>query len=199
MSLVAVVPLKAAGNRKTRLAAMLSQAERDELALRMFRHVSDTLARSVGVEEIILLSSEEPPGWSGPRMMDQGRGLNEELAHVAANLGDARLLVIHADLPFVDSDDIAALEGVDAAVAFAPSHCGGGTNAILFRRASDARFAFGPGSAALHRCLFPTRPEEVCRIGLALDLDTPEDVSEFARHGRGPWLLESDWQGRRSD
>jgi 2-phospho-L-lactate guanylyltransferase len=171
----ALVPLKPPVDRKTRLSGRLSSANRADLADAMFEHVAQTLRRSDLVGRIILMSGASPPGWTGDWRHDAGRGLNAELMAARAALGSAPLLVIHADLPLVDSADITAL--LAAAVggcALAPDRHGTGTNALAIRDGRAFEYRFGPNSRALHVAQGEGRVVE--RPGLALDVDTPDDL-----------------------
>src|SRR3546814_9930846 len=79
MSWTAVVPLKTSGERKSRLAALLSAEERSALSVRMFHHVVDVLTQVPAIGRIIVLAEECPADWDGDWMADGGRGLNPEL------------------------------------------------------------------------------------------------------------------------
>jgi 2-phospho-L-lactate guanylyltransferase len=181
----AIVPLKAAGARKTRLAARLSAAERDRLCLEMFAHVIATLAACPLIGGIDVLSPVRPDGWEGAWLRDGGRGLNAELAGARARLGGSRILVVHADLPWLAGADIAALvEAAEArGAALAPDRHDQGTNAIALRDDAAFDFRFGPGSLRLHRARLADYAI-VRRDGLARDVDTPEDLEERAPTAR---------------
>jgi 2-phospho-L-lactate guanylyltransferase len=185
----AIIPLKQAGARKTRLAARLSAAERDRLCLEMFAHVARTLAACPAIGGVCVLSPVRPDGWSGAWLRDAGRGLNAELAGARERLGGARVLVIHADLPWLAREDVAAMvEAAEAAgAALAPDHHDQGTNAVGLRDETAFDFRFGPGSLGLHRVQRPGAAI-VRRDGLARDVDTPEDLEPLARGlmGRAP-------------
>src|SRR3546814_7638181 len=79
MSWTAVVPLKTSGERKSRLAALLSAEERSALSVRMFHHVVDVLTQVPAIGRIIVLADECPADCDGDWMADGGRGLNPEL------------------------------------------------------------------------------------------------------------------------
>jgi len=94
------------------------------------------------------------------------------VAH-AARLG-LRWAVIHADLPLVTVEDLAAFFGAMAGgAAIAPSH-DGGTN-VIGAGLAEFRFQYGPGSFHRHLAAVPGA-RVVCRPNLALDLDTPRDL-----------------------
>lgn len=175
MTWTAIVPLKAAAERKTRLAPVLGPEERIALCDRMARTVIDALAQASDVGRIFVLSPDavSAPGTSW--IWDRGTGLNDELARTREALGGPTL-VIHADLPFLSAADVTALlkAAGDEGVALAPDRRGEGTNAIALAEARPFRFAFGASSFRAHRaqgsCTAVQRP------GLALDIDVPEDL-----------------------
>ena len=124
-------------------------------------------------------------GWSGGFFTDVGRGLTAERGAAAMVLGAKPLLAIHADLPLVGSTDIAELlaEASKAGCAIAPDRLGTGTNAIALRDPTGFAFAFGPGSFALHQAAAGGSARIVRRPGLALDIDTPDDLEAWG----GAW------------
>jgi len=185
MSWQAIIPLKGAGERKTRLAARLTAAERDRLCLEMFSHVAGTLATCPLIDGITVLSPVRPDDWDGAWSRDEARGLNTELADARARLGASRILVIHADLPGLAREDVTALvEAAEASgAALAPDRHDQGTNAIGLRDGAPFDFRFGPDSLRRHRTQLPGGAI-VRRDGLARDIDTPEDFERLARRPR---------------
>jgi 2-phospho-L-lactate guanylyltransferase len=178
MSWTALVPMKRAAGRKSRLAASLSSEARLRLADAMLRHALEVLGQSQQISRIAVLSEARPQGWAGTWLADGGRGLNPELDAAARELGPKKLLVILPDLPAVSAEDIAALIAAAAGgVAIAPDRHGGGTNAMALADASNFPFAFGQGSFARHRALAGPTARIVERPGLGLDIDTPDDLA----------------------
>jgi 2-phospho-L-lactate guanylyltransferase len=140
---------------------------------------------------IHVLSPAIPDGWQGEWFEDHGRGLNAELEAARQAMSPARLLVIHADLPLVAAKDIEAL--LDAAefagVAIAPDRHGSGTNALAIAGDRPLRFCFGEDSFALHRAQVGEDCPVLQRRGLALDIDTPDDLDFASCQGfKGPAL-----------
>jgi 2-phospho-L-lactate guanylyltransferase len=184
MSWTAVIPFKGTGEPKTRLAGALGLAERRRLSARLFARVADALARVSQVAEIAVLSDLRPEGWSGRLIADEGRGLNGELTAAATALGSVPLVVIHADLPLVQPADIEALiAAADLGCAIAPDRLSSGTNALALRVATGVSFAFGEDSFALHRKAAGDAARIVHRLGLALDIDTPDDLAAAVAAG----------------
>ncbi len=181
----AVVPLKLGDERKSRLAARLPLAARVSLSEAMAARVLRCLGELAGLEACLLLAPMMVPGLTASWVRDEGRGLNAELDAVRARHKLGRLLVIHADLPLLQVEDVHALmEAAErAGAAIAPDRHRQGTNALaLTPDAAAVRFAFGPQSFARHVQALGSA-EVVMREGLAFDLDTPDDLDEARRRG----------------
>lgn len=190
MSRWIVVPVKAPGAGKSRLAASLDEDARRVLVAAMLGHVMDVAAQA-GADAVLLLG---PSRHGHPdtirRLADAGAGLNAALAdavRVALAEGIERLAFVSADLPLATAADLAALIDVPpASMAIAPDRAGTGTNALSLPLATAAGFAFqyGPGSFVRHVA-------EAGRLGLAvrvirsptlaLDIDVPADLAAMRR------------------
>lgn len=177
----AIVPFKTAGQRKTRLAPTLSPPERDRLAQALFDRVIGVLDASPTVGRIGVLSEVRPARVDLDWLPDRGLGLNAELQ--ALEITGARL-VIHADLPLVTPDDVEALLAVArGGGAVAPDRHGNEVNALALDAGVSIEFRFGPNSLARHQEQAGGRLAVVARPGLALDIDTPDDLEEAVRLG----------------
>lgn len=178
MSWTALVPWKGGLDRKSRLAKVLSPGERVQIALHMAEHVIATLRAAPCIAELSILSPEREAAlgdvsWT----IDRGRGLNDELDRVLAAAG-GRLLVVHADLPFLSGEDVAALIAAAeiAGAAIAPDRHDAGTNALAIPSAAPGfRYGFGADSFRRHVALL-AGAAQIRRPGLALDIDTPDDI-----------------------
>lgn len=184
----ALIPLKTPGLGKTRLSTMLSSSDRKQLVEAMLAGVLDALTNSHQVDKIAIVSINAqhcPPGVL--HITDPGTGLNNALTHSSQELqalGARELLVIHADLPFVQSRDIDEFitAGRRQQIALASDHHGTGTNAIYLRQPENFTFNFGPDSLALHlneakeRGLIPALNQA---RGLQFDLDTVQDLNSL--------------------
>jgi len=130
------------------------------------------------LRDVALLSDLRPNRWRGPFLLDEGRGLNAELSALVESHRPSRLLVIHADLPLLSVDDIAALiMGDGAACAIAPDRHGAGTNAVALVEPLGFDFAFGPNSFTRHCAAAKGKARVVTRLGLGLDIDTAADLA----------------------
>jgi len=177
VSWTAVIPFKGSAERKTRLGNRLGIEHRQGLSQELFEHVVNVLQQHTMLTEVALLSDVRPSGWRGPFIPDEGRGLNVELGALVESERPARLLVIHADLPLVSADDIAALiaDGADGC-AIAPDRHGTGTNALALVDPVGFDFAFGPNSFIRHCAAAKGKARLVTRLGLGLDIDTAADL-----------------------
>jgi len=183
MSWTAIVPIKPPGDRKSRLAALLSQDERVRLSDALLWHVLDVLAQVPAISTIVVVSAVSPAGWNGHWTLDAGRGLNAELQAASAALG-RNVLVIHADLPGLAVNDVEALiAGAGNGVAIAPDRHQSGTNALAVADVSNFSFSFGVGSFARHRAIAGECSAVVSRDGLALDIDFPDDFALALERG----------------
>jgi 2-phospho-L-lactate/phosphoenolpyruvate guanylyltransferase len=180
----ALVPIKQGGNGKSRLAEMLSQEERDALSLRMARHVIAELGRCEGISDITILSTERPDWWSGSWVADGGQGLNSEINGWRQARGADAILIIHADLPLLQTEDVRHLLDVAEAesIALATDRAGEGSNALAIADGRPFEFRFGPDSRRLHAAQSPAITV-IRRNSLSSDIDTPEDLMFAREHG----------------
>jgi 2-phospho-L-lactate/phosphoenolpyruvate guanylyltransferase len=191
----ALVPLRAPGVGKSRLAGTLSVTDRAALAGAMLADVAAALA-GAPVERTVVaaggpaavaaasaLGLETLPDAAGTRSLDGA------LAGAAARLGRVgTLLVVAADLPHLTAADVAALLEVDAEVAVAPT-ADGGTGGLLRRPADACGTAYGPGSARAHIALARAagrRTAEVVLPGFTYDVDVAADLAALRGRHRPP-------------
>ncbi len=169
----AIIPLNLGRDCKTRLAGHLSAQARGQLVRAMAEHVVQAVRAVSGLEEVSLLSPENPEIMGAIWIADAGRGLNPELA---AALSGERQLIVHADLPLLTSADVEALIAAaeQAGAAIAPDRFGTGTNGLALRDATDFMPEFGIDSFAKHHALLP-HAAIVNRDGLCHDIDTIDD------------------------
>lgn len=192
----AVVPVKTFRFAKQRLAAVLDEADRIDLAGAMLEDVLSVLEtcrhRLAGV--IVVTADEEASEIS--RRHDAivlgeapGGGLNAALGRVIDHLAaspDTGMLVVPADLPHVSPGDIEAMIDLirsAPAVALVRAH-DGGTNLLACRPPSAIAPAFGPDSFNAH-CLAATRSGITATVlfapHLQFDIDRPDDLPAFMR------------------
>ncbi len=175
MRWTALVPIKAAPARKSRLATHLSAADRTELSEAMLAQVVGRLHDCPEVGRVIVLS---PLPVGDDWVRDGGRGLNEELAQACSARVSGPLMVIHADLPLLTVADVDTLltAAVASGRAIAPDRHLAGTNAVAVADGSALAWCFGAASFARHRRALASGHAVVERTGLMLDCDTYDDL-----------------------
>lgn len=191
----ALVPVKASGSGKSRLAPALSEAERSTLTRCMAEDVLGALRDCQAIESVVILGSGEPAASlareTGCRLLpdDASGDLCANLDRAAALLageGTATLLIVPADLPGLAAADLdTLLRAHDAGVTLAAAGRDGGTNALVLSPPQAIACQFGPDSAARHLAAGRAAGVPATRLSLqafARDLDTVDDVRWFCRH-----------------
>jgi 2-phospho-L-lactate guanylyltransferase len=183
-----LVPVKAFGQAKRRMASTLSPTERRSLARQLAEGV---LTGAAPLPVAVVCDDREVADWARERralvVWEPGRGLNgavEEGVRRLADLGVTRVTVAHADLPFAAGlGALSCHEGV----LLVPDRHGDGTNVISVPSRCSFRFSYGPGSFERHRAQgeaagLTVRVLEHPRW--SVDLDWPADLA------RGTWTSE---------
>ncbi len=190
MPIVAGVPVKSFSAAKKRLAAAIAPETRIALSQEMARRTC-TLLAEVGARPLVLAADTEVARWAKALalevVLDEGLDLNQAAAAAVAVASDQPWLLLHADLPLLDSEVLARLLAAvsDGQPVIAPSR-DGGTPAI---GASVTAFAFSYGPSSFHRhlrMLAPSDPTVLVDPRLAIDLDEPTDLEVVRR--RVPWI-----------
>lgn len=186
-----VIPVKRLPGALRRLSGVLDPRERGLLQEAMLRDMLVACVGTDGVDEVLVVTSDDTAirraTEAGARWLpdhDPPRGIN---AAVAVGRRDAaerghRAVVLTADLPLIQPDDITAVVSTPCpapGVVLVPSHTGLGTNALLMDPPAVFRTRLGEDSRARHQasarevgCGY----HEVERERIALDIDTPEDL-----------------------
>ena len=192
----AVVPVKDLRGTKSRLAPVLDPGARAGLTLYMMGRVVGAI-REAGIEDVCVVSPdrivlEEAKRRGATPLLQESRGLNpalEEGRRRAMGLGASKLLVLPADLPLLDAEDVLAVlreTGGEPSVVIAPDGARSGTNALLIQPPDVLPFAFGTGSFEAHVGAARRRGLDVrvCeRSHLAFDLDTAGDLAHLGKSG----------------
>jgi 2-phospho-L-lactate/phosphoenolpyruvate guanylyltransferase len=189
----AVLPVKDRDHAKQRLAGVLSAKERLELFGAMLEDVLVALAASEALAGILLVTCDPQARALAARygahvLADANRGHTAASslgARALAHRGVAGMLQVPVDLPLLSPEDVAALleaHGKAPAVTLAPARDERGSNAVVCSPPDLLPLRFGDDSFFPHlrraRAL-GVEAQIVRRPGLALDLDTPEDLAAF--------------------
>ena len=192
MSVFAVVPVKYLSGMKSRLKPILNPGARAGLTIYMMGRVVSAIS-GAGVVNVCVVSPDpivlgEARERGATALRQESRGLNpalEEGRRWAMEGGGSSLLVLPADLPLLDTEDVRAVldeMGEEGSIVISPDVSRSGTNALLLCPPDVLPFAFGPGSyeahlrAARERGLYV----RICeRPHLAFDLDTAEDLARL--------------------
>ncbi len=190
----AVVPVKRLGYALGRLSGVLDRAERRVFQSAMLGDVLAALAGSTRLGEIVVVTSDhraravaESVGARTVPDHDPPRGINAAVSRGIASLDSHSALVVVSDLPLMTAADVDHLIGAAPdgdAVVLARSEDATGTNAMLLTPSSVIVPALGPGSLGEHLARAAAAgitADVVYHPGMALDVDTPEDLLELVR------------------
>ena len=186
-----LIPVKDLRSAKQRLAAVLPQELRTELAETM---LSDVLAALAGWREhppVALVTSYPPAvalaGQHGFQVIRDEENLSETAAietgtRAALQAGASETLVLPGDIPNVTSRELAQLYAAapSVGVLLSPAADGRGSNAVLRRPGGLIPLRFGNDSFVPHRRAAEATGKPVVIVefpGIGLDIDTPADLA----------------------
>jgi 2-phospho-L-lactate/phosphoenolpyruvate guanylyltransferase len=189
-----LLPVKNLANAKQRLAPVLDQRARTELAQAM---LSDVVAAIVGFagDEVAFATSDpfalELAGRYGFEVIRDEANVSEtDAIEMATRACEARgvesTLVIPGDIPLIDAADLRTIHDASPEVGsvLVPSRDKRGTNAVLRRPASLFPLRFGNDSFMPH-LVAAIATDKACVVlslpAIGLDIDTPEDLRELAQ------------------
>jgi len=187
MRVVAVVPVQAFSEGKSRLAKVFSPAERTALIERMLGRVLKALRGARLIDGVVVVSPELDVGLPDDVevLRDKGRGLNEAVSFAVQTLADRydAAIVVAADIPNVTSEEIDSLvsRATDHDVVVVPDRRGEGTNALWMKFSSNFSTQYGSMSAARHlesARRLSLRSARVELPGLSHDIDVPDDLRD---------------------
>ena len=188
-----LIPVKNLANAKQRLAGVLEQETRTELAHAMLRDVAEAISNSALDETAIVTSDEFAAEIAHSHgfqvIVDHANRSETDAIEMATQWCEERnierTLVVPADIPLLEATDLETiyLSAPPADTVLVPSADRRGTNAALRRPAALFPLRFGNDSFVPHlaaakatgkRCVVLDLPR------IALDIDTPEDLAELA-------------------
>ena len=187
-----LVPVKNLRQAKQRLAPVLDQAARTELAQAMLHDVVDALASWQSRPEVAIVSCDSfalalASRYDFEIIADHKNSGETDAIEMATGVCEMRgldTLVIPADIPLIQPWELQAIMGAAPEVGsvLVPAGDGRGTNAVLRRPAAlfPLRFgndSFGPHLAAAQAtgtsCVVLSLP------GIAVDVDHPADLKQL--------------------
>jgi len=191
MTTFAVLPIKTLDAAKQRLAAELDAGWRRALVEAMFSDVLVALRRAKRIDQVVVVSGDHGAqriagGYGAIVVDDEDRGHNHAAMRgivQALELGAQRALLVPGDCPLIEPagvDELIALEVGAPSVLIVPDRHGTGTNALLITPPGAFTPSFGPGSHERHHrdaAAAGVNAQTVEVPGLALDVDTPDDLT----------------------
>lgn len=205
-----ILPVKAVSEAKQRLADRLSAPQRQALSRAMLEDVLDAVCQVAEVGGILMVSNDPNIGAFAARFpvevvaepANNAQGLNGAVEHgvdQAIARGATAVMVLHGDLPVVESSELERMLACHGAghgprITLAPDDERDGTNALLASPPRAISFAYGRNSFSRH-CQLAEQAgvavEVVDSAALALDIDTPADLTRLAAYYVGhPELAE---------
>jgi 2-phospho-L-lactate guanylyltransferase len=193
---VILIPVKNLSAAKQRLAAVLDQPARTELAQTMLRDVVTAIAAWPRRPACALVTSD-------PFALELARQYDFEIIPDPANPGETgaiematrlcvergidNTLVIPADIPLIQATELEQIYAVapDEGSVLAAAADGRGTNAIFRRPANLFPLRFGNDSFKPHLAAAQAtgKPCHVLQLpGIAVDVDNPEDLQQLLAH-----------------
>lgn len=194
-----LLPVKPPEQGKSRLAGWLDPLERREFNLELFERALALASEFPGRDRTVVVTRCEQlralARAQGVRaLIENGEDLNAAVGQGLAALRtmgatDATpVLVMAGDLPLAADEDLRAITR-PGQVTIAMDRAGRGTNALCLPAGAPFRFHYGLDSCDKHvreaaRCGLSAQVVE--RPGLALDLDTLDDLREWRRLQTAP-------------
>jgi 2-phospho-L-lactate guanylyltransferase len=189
-----LVPVKNLSHAKQRLASLLDQATRTELAQSMLLDVAQTLASWPDRPEVALVTSD---GFAAdlarrfdfeviPDSANRGETDAIEMAtRVCVSRGVEFTLVIPGDVPLIQVWELEKIlqAAPEQGSVLAPAADGRGTNAAFRRPAGLFPLRFGNDSFRPHAAAANASGKPVVILplpGIALDVDSPADLRRLA-------------------
>jgi 2-phospho-L-lactate guanylyltransferase len=190
-----VLPVKAFDKSKQRLAQVLNADQRQRLAEAMLKDVLQVLSNTKAIGHILVVTANKQIAelahhYHAEVLMEPEdcSGLNEAVllgVHYAELNGGSRALILHSDIPLVNSKDLNFLINthLEGSVTLVPDKDEQGTNGFMLNLPTKIPFQYGVGSFQKH--LNACRDlGYVCDIAdladLSLDIDSPEDLLELS-------------------
>ncbi|PID85433.1 MAG: 2-phospho-L-lactate guanylyltransferase [Chloroflexi bacterium] len=190
MNTWAILPVKSLSQSKTRLAHLLSPAERARLMQNLLEHTIDTLHQVSEVSKTLVVSHDDTVLEIAERYQTDTlietapfqlkTAVTQATKYAKLHHVDS-ILIIPADLPFLQAHEIQQLlenRSPQTACIICPDETETGTNALFMPPHTDFIFQYGPNSFQKHlneaKRLHMTT-QIVSYPGICFDLDTETD------------------------
>jgi 2-phospho-L-lactate guanylyltransferase len=195
MTLWAIVPVKPLRRGKSRLSGVLTEEARADLNRRLLTHTVNVLKAMDEIVDVLVVSRDTEAlsvaRERGARTLRENGApqLNlalERATVVAKSYKASSVLVLPADLPQINAEDIRAILEAGReppVVVVAPDHKREGTNALYVNPAGLIDYDFGSGSFTRHcdRAMQAGVELKVIELpSLSHDVDIPEDLEFLA-------------------
>lgn len=188
-----VIPVKPFTYAKQRLAHLLQEGERAELARVMLGDLLGTLALCERVTGVLLVGQPAALGELAQRhgcevLAEQERGLSRAVAQAAVNLaarGMSSMLMLPGDVPLAgvqEIDTLIARHEQAGGVTLVSDREGFGTNALAVDLPCRVPFLFGRESFAAHCAAARAAGLALQALdlpGISFDIDLPEDLRDL--------------------
>ena len=201
MTIWAVIPVKPLHTSKSRLAHLLSPDERAALIYQFLDRTLSILAQVQTIAATLIVSSDPDVLTLAHQQQaatlpeEKAQGLNKAVTKATQylqNLSVSAMLILPADLPFIQPSDIdnmvqsyRAQDGLSQPVmAICTDDQNDGTNALLLPTHVNFIFQYGRNSFHYHireAVRLGLTPHVVHAPGLQFDLDTENDWKNFKR------------------
>jgi 2-phospho-L-lactate guanylyltransferase len=186
----AVISVKRLDSAHGRLVGAVAEAERRKLAEAMFQDLLAKIRRCRTIDATLIVTADDAVArhadWLGHEVLkqveDEGHSQAASAgARAAHGAGAERVVMLPTDCPLLDPAELDRHLGQSPrSILIVPDEQGSGTNALVICPPDAFVPAFGPDSCARHvaRARASGTSFSLERIdSLALDLDTPEDMS----------------------
>jgi 2-phospho-L-lactate guanylyltransferase len=189
-----LVPVKNLKDAKQRLASILDQPERTELARAMLHDVVDALASWEKRPEVAIVSCDSfalslACKYGFEVIADHRNSGETDAIEMATRVCESReldTLVIPGDIPLVQAWELQSIYDAapEVGTVLVPAADGRGTNAVLRRPAALFPLRFGNDSFKPHLAAAKAT-RKPCMVlplpGIAVDIDSPADLHNLIR------------------
>lgn len=191
-----IMPVKPLLRAKSRLADVLTPAEREKLALGMFEHNLELLSKVPEVDNVLVITRDTKAlavarDYGATTVAESGQPeLNPALMRATEfvrTMGADAVMILPTDIPLLCEDDVQQvirLGELPGTIVLAADRAQDGTNVMLVNPPGAIRYTYGPGSFVAHRSQaelegLNVRIYESPRV--ALDVDTAADLELYRR------------------